>query len=235
MVNKNNQKARNGKTKRKTRNGQLQATREGPASSRSGMRTGIPRIRNRDPYSIEVCNTEIAMTITGTAAGGIIPAGGNIKIMRFDDSSTGNALNNKHWITKLGLAYDKFVIEELSMKFVPSLPFTAAGMSAMYFDSDPSRTTPPTSVASVSGDMRAVSKQIYAELPLKVLRNQLNRLPQYETFPGSGDTGVATVGSINFVHDSIAMPNASTTGNITIGNVWMTYRIRLINPSNAVA
>jgi hypothetical protein len=199
------------------------------------MRTGIPDIRSQGSGTISVTNQEIAFPVSGTASSGLISAGGTIKVFRFENSATGTSLNNSNWITKIAMAYDKFIVDELEMWFVPSVAFTTSGMNAMYFDSDPSRTTPPATVAGVSGDMHATSKQVYAEMRLKVLKNQLNRLPQYETFSSGTDTGVATVGSINFVHDSILLANSTASGNIDLGKVWMRYKIRFLNPSSSVA
>nr|WNT71140.1 MAG: coat protein [Jitepeofons virus] len=213
----------------------LQTTYEGPASARTAMRTGIPRIRTAANGTIVVENQEIAMPIIATATAGSIPSAGYIKIMRFENTQTGNSLNLSNWVTKLALAYDKWVIEDLKLWFVPSVAFTTSGMNAMYFDSDPSRSTPPSTVAAVSGDMRATSKQVYTEMSLQVLRSQMNRLPQYECFPIAGDLGIATVGSINFVHDPILLANSSASGPTPIGNVWMKYTIRLLNPSNSIA
>lgn len=212
----------------------VQRTYEGPASSRSARRTGVPRLISQGENIICV-NNEIAIPVTGTATTGVIPAGGAIRIMQFVNAATANFLNNTMWINKLALAYDKWVLEELTLEFIPSLPFTAGGMSSLFFDSDPSRTTAPIGVAATSGDMRAVSKQIYAESRLQVLRNQLNRLPQYETIAGTTVSPVANIGSINFTYDSIILSNAAAAGPISIGNVWMRYRIKFLNPSNSVA
>lgn len=237
MVNNINNRRPKGQQRRRPKNQgmRVQRTHEGPASSRTAMRTGLPTIASVGNGSITVENQEIAFSVNGTATAGVIPAGGSIKVMRFENVGTGNNLNTTNWLTKIAIAYDKFILEDLEMWFIPSVAFTSAGMNAMYFDSDPSRTTPPATVAAVSGDMRATSKQVYAEMRLKVLKNQLNRLPQYETFPASGDTGIATVGSINFVHDSITLANAAAAGTVPIGNVWMRYKVRFLNPSNAVA
>lgn len=210
----------------------LQNTYEGSASARRALRTGIPRLISQGD-SIIVENNEIAMTVTGTATTGVVPAGGAIRIMQFDTAGTGNNLNTTKWISKIATAYDKWVLEDLELYYVPSLPFTAGGMYSLFFDSDPTRTAAPVGVAATSGDMRAISKQIYAEANLKVLRNQMNRLPQYETYPTAASAAVATVGSINFSFDSIILAQATAAGSVTLGNVWMKYRIRFLNPSNA--
>lgn len=211
----------------------LTETFEGSASGRRGLRTGVPRVVSAGE-SIIVENNEIAIAVSGTATAGVIPAGGSICIMQFVNAATANFLNNTKWVQKLAVAYDKWRLESLDLEFIPSLPFTTSGMTSLFFDSDPSRTAAPTSVVATSGDMRAVSKQIYCESKLHVLANQLNRLPQYETISGTTVNGVANVGSINFVYDSILLSNAAAAGTISIGNVWMKYRIRFLNPSNSV-
>lgn len=212
----------------------LPSTFEGSASSRRALRTGVPRVTSFGE-SIVVENNEIAIQVQGTPASGVIPAGGAICIMQFVNAATANFLNNTKWVNKLAIAYDKWILESLDLEFVPSLPFTTAGMTSLFFDSDPSRTAAPVGVTATSGDMRAVSKQVYCESKLKVLRNQLNRLPQYETISGTSVSGVANVGSINFSYDPIVITNTTTTAAVPIGNVWMRYRIRFINPSNSVA
>lgn len=212
----------------------LPSTFEGSASSRRALRTGVPRVTSFGE-SIVVENHEVAIQVQGTPASGVIPAGGAICIMQFVNAATANFLNSSKWVTKLALAYDKWVLEALDLEFIPSLPFTTAGMTSMFFDSDPSRTTAPSGVIATSGDMRAVSKQVYCESRLRVLPNQLNRLPQYETTNGTTVNGVANVGSINFCYDPIVITNTTATSPVPIGNVWMTYRIRFLNPSNSVA
>lgn len=195
---------------------------------------GVPRLVSRGS-SVTVHNNEIAISVTATATTGAIPAGGAICIMQFAADSTANYLNNTKWINKIAAAYDKWILKSLKLHFVPALPFTASGMYSLFFDSDPTRTTAPSGVVATSGDMAAVSKQIYAEATYHAQRNQLNRVPQYETFPtGTGNTPAAVVGSINIAWDPILLA-ASSTGAASIGNVWMEYVIEFLNPSAAIA
>lgn len=179
-------------------------------------------------------NTEIALEVQGSVNSGVIPASGAIRVFRFEDTATGNNMNNTRWLTKLAKAYDKFKIRKLHLRWVPSLPVTYGGQVALRWDSDPSKTTADSGLLAVSGDMRAVATAVYNQAENRVLSDQLNRLPQYETFPVSGDTGIATVGSINLAYSGITPP-AGVTGVVNIGYVWMDYEVEFINPSASVA
>nr|UHS72229.1 MAG: hypothetical protein 3 [Tombusviridae sp.] len=196
-------------------------------------RTGRPKVRSLGDKII-VSNTEIALEVQGTVSSGVIPASGAIRVFRFEDTSTGNNMNNTRWLTKLAKAYDKFKIRKLHLRWVPSLPVTYGGQVALRWDSDPSKTAADTGLLAVSGDMRAVATAVYNQAENRVLTDQLNRLPQYETFPSSGELGIATVGSINLAHSGITPP-AGVTGNVNLGYVWMDYEVEFINPSASVA
>jgi hypothetical protein len=195
-------------------------------------RTGRPKVRSLGDRVI-VSNTEIAIEVTGTIASGTIPAGGAIRVFRFENSASGNNMNTTRWLTKLALAYDKFKIRKLNLRWVPSLPVTYGGQVALRWDSDPSKTAADSGLLAVSGDMRAVATAVYNSASNKVQTDQLNRLPQYETFPSTGDTGIATVGSINLAYSGITPPSG-VTGVVNIGYVWMDYEVELINPSASV-
>nr|UHS72358.1 MAG: putative coat protein [Tombusviridae sp.] len=195
-------------------------------------RTGRPKVRSLGDR-IVVSNTEIAIEVNGTIATGTIPASGAIRVFRFEDVATGNNMNNTRWLTKLAKAYDKFKIRKLHLRWVPSLPVTYGGQVALRWDSDPSKTTADTGLLAVSGDMRAVATAVYNSAENHVLTDQMNRLPQYETFPQTGDTGIATVGSINLAYSGITPP-AGVTGTVNIGYVWMDYEVEFLNPSAGV-
>lgn len=195
-------------------------------------RTGLPQIRSIGDR-IVVSNTEILIEVNGTIAAGVIPAGGAIRVFRFENVATGNNMNTTRWLTKLALAYDKFKIRKMNMRWVPSLPFTYGGQVALRWDSDPSKVTADASLLAVSGDMRAVATAVYNSASNRVQLDQLNRLPQYETFPAATDTGVATVGSINLAYSNITPP-AGVTGNVNIGYVWVDYEVEFLNPSATV-
>jgi hypothetical protein len=195
-------------------------------------RTGRPKVRSLGD-KIVVSNTEIAIEVNGTVASGTIPASGAIRVFRFDAVNTGNNMNNSRWLTKLALAYDKFKIRKLHLRWVPSLPVTYGGQVALRWDSDPSKTTADTGLLAVSGDMRAVATAVYNAAENRVLTDQLNRLPQYETFPQAGDTGIATVGSINLAYSTVTPP-PGVTGTVNIGYVWMDYEVEFLNPSAGV-
>jgi hypothetical protein len=180
-----------------------------------------------------VSNSEIAIQVDGTVAGGVIPAGGGIRVFRFENIATGNNMNTTRWLTKIAQAYDKFRINRLNLRWVTSSPFTFGGQVALRWDSDPSKTTADTSLLAVSGDMRALATAVYNTTANRVQPDQLNRLPQYETFPAAGDTGIATVGSINLAHTPI-VPPSGVTGTINIGYVWMDYEVEFFNPSAQV-
>lgn len=206
--------------------------RQGLMSKQVMNRTGRPKIRSEGDRII-VSNTEILIEANGTIAAGVIPAGGAIRVFRFENVATGNNMNTTRWLTKLALAYDKFKIRKLNMRWVPSLPFTYGGQVALRFDSDPSKITADASLLAVSGDMRAVATAVYNSASNRVQTDQLNRLPQYETFPSAADTGVATVGSINLAYSQITPP-AGVTGLVNIGYVWVDYEVEFLNPSAAV-
>lgn len=196
------------------------------------MQTGVPRIMSTGDQ-IVVENQEIVLSVSGSAAAGLIAASGFSTRLEFVNSTTAGYLNTTKWITKLAVAYDKWRFESLELYFVPSLPVTTSGMYAMFFDSDPVRASVPGTVAAASGDMRAVSRPIYGEARLKVTPDQLNRLPQYETLAQTAPSATASQGTVVFVHDSILLSNGAAAGAVAVGNVWMKYRIRFFNPSNA--
>lgn len=203
--------------------------RQGFTQQQALMRTGRPKVRSIGDRII-VSNTEIAIEVNGTVATGVIPAGGAIRVFRFENVATGNNMNTTRWLTKLALAYDKFKIRKLNMRWVTSLPVTYGGQVALRWDSDPSKTAVDTGLLAVSGDMRAVATAVYNSAENRVMTDQLNRLPQYETFPQAGDTGIATVGSLNLAYSTITPPSG-VTGTINIGYVWMDYEVEFYNPS----
>lgn len=202
--------------------------------TRKTMRTGIPKLISSGS-SVIVSNREIAISVTGTATTGVIPAGGAICIMQFMTGINAKYLDISRWISKIAGAYDKWILKSLTLHFVPALPFTAAGMYSLFFDADPTRSAAPTGVLATSGDMGAVSKQIYSEATYNAKHEQLNRLPQYETYPG-GTVNVADalIGSINLSWDAITLASAAT-GTVSIGNVWMEYTVQFLNPSGTMA
>jgi len=201
-------------------------------SKQVAVRTGRPKIKSLGDRII-VSNSEIAIQVDGTVAGGVIPAGGAIRVFRFENVATGNNMNTTRWLTKIAQAYDKFKINKLNLRWVTSAPFTFGGQVALRWDSDPSKTTADSGLLAVSGDMRALATAVYNTTANRVMPDQLNRLPQYETFPAAGDTGVATVGSINLSHTPI-VPPTGITGTINIGYVWMDYEVEFFNPSAQV-
>lgn len=207
--------------------------RQGFLQPQTMMRTGRPFVRSEGDKII-VSNTEIALELNGTVASGVIPAGGALRIFRFENIATGNNMNTTRWLTKLALAYDKFKIRKLNMRWVTSLPVTYGGQIALRWDSDPSKTAADTGLLAVSGDMRAVATAVYNSSTNRVMTDQLNRLPQYETFPVTGDLGIGTVGSINVAHSTITPPSG-VTGAINIGYVWIDYEVEFINPSAVTA
>lgn len=208
------------------------APRQGVSSLPVVVRTGIPRVRSKRDRII-VSNSEIALEVNGTVANGVIPAAGAIRVFRFENVDTGNNMNNKQWISKIAQAYDKFKIRKLNLRWVTSAPFTFGGQVALRWDSDPSKTTADAGLTAVSGDMRALATAVYNTTSNRVMYDQLNRLPQYETYPTAGDTGVGTVGSINLAHSPI-VPSQGVTGTINIGFVWMDYEIEFYNPNAKV-
>jgi hypothetical protein len=206
--------------------------RQGFAQQQSLMRTGRPKVRSEGDRII-VSNTEIAIEVNGAIVSGVIPAGGAIRVFRFENTATGNNMNTTRWLTKLAQAYDKFKIRKLNLRWVTSLPVTYGGQVALRWDSDPGKTAADASLLAVSGDMRAVATAVYNSATNRVMTDQLNRLPQYETFPATNDTGVATVGSINLAYSTITPP-AGVTGTVNIGYVWIDYEVEFLNPSATV-
>lgn len=205
---------------------------QGFTSKQVVNRTGRPNIRSLGDRII-VQNTEIAIEVTGTIATGTIPAGGAIRVFRFENVATGNNMNTTRWLTKLAIAYDKFKIRKMNLRWVTALPVTYGGQVALRWDSDPSKTAVDTGLLAVSGDMRAVATAVYNSCENRVMQDQLNRLPQYETFSTTNDLGIGTVGSINLAYSTITPPSG-VTGTVTLGYVWMDYEIEFINPSNTV-
>lgn len=200
--------------------------------------TGIPRIRtlrgrNGANDSIIVSNTEIMLEVTGTIASGAVPAGGAIRVFRFENVATGNNMNTTRWLTKLATAYDKFKILSLKLRWVHSVPVTYAGQVAIRWDADPSKSAADASLLAVSGDMRAKACFVAEDMELVVIQDQLNRLPQYETFPNTNDTSTATVGSMNVAFSSVT-PTAGVSGVVTLGYLWADYTVQLMNPSASI-
>jgi hypothetical protein len=199
--------------------------------------TGTPYIKSGPNGNITVTNREILMTLSGTAATGIIPGGSALMQFKFS-TSTVNTIDSTFWLNKIASAYDKWKIKNLTLSYQPSLaPGTTGGQIAYVWDSDPSRITAISTIPSMSGNMRAQMHHVVEPSMLKVLANQMDRLPQYETFPvSSGATnGVAVVGTVNVAWDPISLGNAIAAGPMTIGRVFMDYEIEFLNPSNGIA
>lgn len=197
-------------------------------------RTGGPVYRNSKNGRITVCNTEIALDVTGTLAAGVVPAGGAIRVFRFENVATGNNMNTTMWLNGVAKLYDKFIIKKLRLRWVPSVPVTYAGQVAIRWDSDPGKTTADSGVKAVSGDMNATASPVFNAMSLNVMHNQLNRLPQYETFSSTSDTGVGTVGSINVSFTNITSPTATAVGALSLGLLWIDYELEFLNPSASI-
>lgn len=223
----------------KKRNKPEPSQRTGPVQSlpkagflqpQQGFRTGRPLVRSVQDRII-VTNTEIAIEVNGTVASGVIPAGGAIRVFKFDTATTGNNMNSTRWLTKIAQAYDKFRIRKMNMRWVTSLPVTYAGQVALRWDADPSKTTADAGLLAVSGDMRALACAVYNNSTNRVMADQMNRLPQYDTF--NIDTGVSSVGSINLAYSTITPPQG-VSGTINLGYVWIDYEVEFFNPSAVV-
>lgn len=200
----------------------------------TATRTGVPMYKHMPAGRVMVSNTEIALDVTGTLASGVIPQGGAIRVFRFDSTATGNNLNTTTWLNGMAKLYDKFIIRKLRLRWVPSVPVTYAGQIAIRWDSDPGKVTTDVGVKAISGDMNATATQVFNAMSLNVLNNQLNRLPQYETFSAAGDTGVGTVGSMNVAYTAITSPTSTATGSLSLGLLWMDYVVEFLNPSASV-
>lgn len=235
--NQNKQQPRASKRSQRTNMNQQRTVasvpRQGLRSKQQTYMTGQPKFQHKGDRVI-VSNSEILVEVNGTVASGVIPAGGAIRVFRFENVATGNNMNTTRWLTGMAKLYDKFRVNKMNMRWVTSVPFTYGGQVALRFDSDPSKTTADASLLAVSGDMRALATAVYNSASNRVKKDQLNRLPQYETFPNAADTGVATVGSINLAYSAITPP-AGTTGTINLGYVWVDYEVEFFNPSNAIA
>jgi len=154
-----NGRNRNGKKMKNSNTNPPSQTRlgsQGFTSRQVVNRTGRPNIRSLGDR-IVVQNTEIAIEVTGTIATGTIPAGGAIRVFRFENVATGNNMNTSRWLTKLAVAYDKYRIRSMRLRWVTALPVTYGGQVALRWDSDPSKTATDTGLLAVSGDMRAVA------------------------------------------------------------------------------
>lgn len=196
--------------------------------------TGKPNMSSMGT-NMRLKNTEIALEIVGTAVAGVIPAGGAIRVIRFSNVAGPSVfLDQSRWITKLAIAFDKYTLHSLKLRYVPSLPVTWAGQVALRFDADTGKITPDASLLAVSGDMYAKATQVANAIENKVDLKQINRLGQYETFAAANDTGISTIGSINLAYSSLVAPSTSTVGSVTIGYVWMDYDVEFLNPSNVI-
>jgi hypothetical protein len=198
--------------------------------------TGTPKYSNGANGNITVSNREILATIAGTATGGIVPAGSALVAFRFANSATAIALGTALWINRIAQAYDKWRIKSLTLSYQPSLaPGTTGGQIAYCWDSDPSRTSAISTIVNMSGNMRAQMHHVVEPSILKVLTNQMNRLPQYETFPVTTDLIGGVIGTVNVAWDPISLGNQAATGSMTVGRVFMDYEIEFLNPSNGIA
>lgn len=240
MMNNNNAKQQRTKPRngqRKGANSNLAPRFKQPLFPVAMRQTGTPKYRNGAQGSIFLTNREILVTLTGTAAAGVIPAGTAIKSFMFTPGTSSYILDDAYWLTKIARAYDKWRIIKLELSYQPSLaPGTTGGMLGYVFDSDPSRNTAIPSIPAMSGEMRSLIQHVVEPSTLKVLTSQLNRLPQYETFPIIGETtSVAQIGTCNVAWDPISLGASTIAGNLTIGRIFMDYEIEFLNPSNTVS
>lgn len=236
-MNKQQRKQQTKRPRNRRSNGQNMVNVQQPLFPITNRQTGIPKFQNLSNGNIIVSNREILQDITGTAVTGVIPAGNVLRIFGFSNTSgTTQYIDNTYWISKISKAYDKWRIRKLALSYQPSLaPGTTGGQLGYYFDSDPSRITAVPTIPNMSGDMRARIQHIVEPSSLVVLPNQMNRLPQYETYTATGDSTAGTIGSLNVAWDPVSLGASTIAGALTIGRVFMDYEIEFMNPSNTIA
>lgn len=207
----------------------------GVVVTQEAARMQLDPIRN----GIRVRNREIVKTISRAATTGAIPFGADAIAWRFNNaqiapppSPAESVLGPYLWLGQLATLYDKFIIKRLHFEFIPSLPFTATGQVAMYWDSDPFPVT-PSSFQQVSGNVYAKAVHISQPNTLAVRPNQVDRLPQYQTSvtTAAADFGTGTSGWLMFVNQPGSLSSA-TTGDVSLGTLWMDYEIEFLNPGN---
>nr|UHS72049.1 MAG: putative capsid protein [Tombusviridae sp.] len=208
----------------------------GTVFTREQARMQVDPIRN----GIRVRNREILQSVVRTTnAAGAVPSGTDSFAWRFNNaqiappaSPGAGTLGPYLWLGGIAQLYDKYRIMKLKFSFVPSLPFTASGQAAMFWDSDP-RPVAPTLFQQISGNVYAKSVQISQPLELTVRPNQVNRLPQYQTsVSDAADSDTGTVGWLQFINQPGIMPGVAAASQLALGTIWMEYEIEFLNPGN---
>jgi len=203
--------------------------------------TGSPKM-TYGPGWAGLENEEIILAITPAfATTGIAPATSWMRQIGFtgetaDAATRINALNLTRFIGKYAQNFDKFIVEDLWLEYRPVTPVTTSGGVALRYESDPSSVTLDASAESMaSGNLNCQIAAAYEGIKLHVLKNQINRLPQYDVQHAAAvlaNLGTTCAGSVRFATDQLLLNRTLTVAaSVNVGYVKMKYKLKFLNPS----
>lgn len=231
----------NGGAKRSNRQPRQRDMISSNALVRKQQGTGAPKMTYGNGWA-GLENEEIILAISPTfATTGIAPATSWMRQIGFtaqtaDAATRINALNLTRFIGKYAQNFDKFIVEDLWLEYRPVTPVTTSGGVALRYESDPSSATLDASAeAMASGNLNCQIAAAYEGIKLHVLKNQINRLPQYDVQHANQaleNLGTTCAGSVRFATDQLLLNRTLTTaGAVNIGYVKMKYKLKFLNPS----
>jgi len=210
------------KVGKRRQNRQSPPTQRVAAATNVGVAFKMPtkRISSLPNGVISVHNKEIVFTVQGTATAGVIAAGGITGI------PVGLGSTNFTWLSKFSSIYDKYVFKSLKLTFVPTLPTTTSGATAVYFDSDEAA-TPTTTFAQAAVNEAALVCPVFEQCSVSIPPHMLNLLPWY------GVTAApVTQGFVNGAHTEIVLLNAAAAGTTNLGYVMVEYIVHMKNATS---
>lgn len=231
----------NGGAKRSNRQPRQRDSTSSNALVRKQQGTGSPKM-TYGPGWAGLENEEIILAITPNfATTGIAPATSWMRQIGFtaetvDATTRVNALNLTRFIGKYAQNFDKFIVEDIWLEYRPVTPVTTSGGVALRYESDPNSVTLDASAeAMASGNLNCQIAAAYEGIKLHVLKNQTNRLPQYDvqhTTSILANLGTTCAGSVRFATDQLLLNRTLTAAaNVNIGYVKMRYKLKFLNPS----
>lgn len=231
----------NGGAKRSNRQPRQRDSTSSNALVRKQQGTGAPKM-TYGPGWAGLENEEIILAISPTfATTGIAPATSWMRQIGFtaeaaDATTRINALNLTRFIGKYAQNFDKFIVEDLWLEYRPVTAVTTSGGVALRYESDPNSVTLDTSAeAMASGNLNCQIAAAYESIKLHVLKNQTNRLPQYDVQHAASvltNLGTTCAGSVRFATDQLLINRTLTAAAaVNVGYVKMKYKLKFLNPS----